>query len=64
MLEAVERLPDAATLHYKLAAYKAQLGEVESAKARLEHAFKLAPSLRLTALDDENLRPVWDSMGK
>jgi hypothetical protein len=36
---------------------------VETAKARLQHAFKLEPALRRTALDDEDLRPVWDALG-
>jgi hypothetical protein len=36
---------------------------VEVAKARLAHAFKLASKCRLMALDDDDLAPLWDSLG-
>jgi hypothetical protein len=45
-----------------LACYECQLGDVEVAKARLKHAFKLDPKLRLTALDDPDLEAVWESL--
>ena len=60
--EAVERIPAAAIFHYNLACYECQLGEVEVAKARLQHAFKLEPKYRLRALEDEDLEGVWDSL--
>ena len=62
LLEAVERLPDEPILHYNLACYECQLWELEVAKARLAHAFKLAPKCRLMALDDDDLAPLWDSL--
>lgn len=62
LLEAVERIPDSAALHYKLAAMEAQLGEIGTAKARLRHAITLAASLRLCALEDKDLEPLWDSL--
>jgi hypothetical protein len=62
LLEAVERLPDEPILHFNLACYECQLGELEVAKSRLAHAFKLAPKCRLMALDDEDLKPLWDSL--
>lgn len=62
LLEAVERHPKQPMLHYNLACYECQLGDVEVAKARLAHAFKLEPKCRLMALDDEDLRTVWDSL--
>jgi Tfp pilus assembly protein PilF len=43
LLEAVERLPKEPILHYNLACYECQLGELEVAKARLAHAFNLEP---------------------
>lgn len=64
LLEAVERRPDVAIFHYNLACYECQLGQIEVAKARLSHAFKLDQSFRLLARDDEDLRPIWDSLGK
>lgn len=63
LLEAVERLPNTAIFHYNLACYECQLGQIEVAKARLSHAFKLDQSFRLLALDDDDLRPIWDSLG-
>ena len=62
LLEAVERQPEAAVLHYNLACYECQLEELETAKSRLRHAFKLDEKWRLIALDDEDLRPLWDSL--
>ena len=38
------------------------LEAVEVAKARLAHAFKLEPEMRLMALDDEDLEPLWVSL--
>lgn len=39
-------------LHYNLACYESQLGDVEDAKARLQHALNLECRMRLMALDD------------
>ena len=61
-IEAVERLPEEPILHYNLACYECQLGELEVAKGRLAHAFKLEPKCRLMALDDDDLAPLWDSL--
>ena len=63
LLEAVERHPKEPMLHYNLACYECVLGEVEVAKARLRHAFKLEPRMRMMALDDEDLRGVWTLLG-
>ena len=56
------RHPKEPMLHYNLACYECVLGEVEVAKARLRHALKLEPRMRLMALDDEDLKAVWDSL--
>ncbi len=63
LLEAVERHPKEPMLHYNLAWYEAVMGQVEVAKARLRHAFELEPRCRLMALEDEDLRAAWDSLG-
>jgi hypothetical protein len=60
LLEAVERLPGAAILHYNLACYECQLGEVEVARARLKHAIALEPACRARALEDDDLKPLWE----
>jgi hypothetical protein len=62
LLEAVERHPTEPILHYNLACYECQLGDIEVAKARLAHAFDLEPKCRLMALDDDDLAPLWDSL--
>jgi tetratricopeptide (TPR) repeat protein len=63
LLDAVERHPSAAILHYNLACYECQLGQIEVAKARLGHAFRLDANLRALALEDEDLERLWDSLG-
>lgn len=50
-------------MHYNLACYDSVLGELEMAKARLQHALKIDPGMRLAALDDEDLKPLWDEIG-
>jgi hypothetical protein len=56
------RRPGEPILHYNLACYECQLRDLEVAKARLQHAFQLAPKCRLMALDNEDLKPLWDSL--
>jgi len=62
LLEAVERIPTAAILHYNLACYECQLGGVAVAKARLQHAIQLDPRYREKAMEDQDLKAVWDSL--
>ena len=64
LLEAVERIPKGAVLQYNLACFESLLGEVEVARARLQHAFKLDPDLLLRALEDEDLEAVWSGLEK
>lgn len=45
---------------FNIACYMCQLGQTEIAKGMLEVAFKMDPRMRLAALDDEDLRPMWD----
>ena len=62
LVNAIERLPNVAIFHYNLACYICQLGDLEKAKATLHHAFKLQPQYRVMALDDEDLKPLWDEI--
>jgi tetratricopeptide (TPR) repeat protein len=41
LINAVERLPDAAIFNFKLDCYECQLGNLEEAKSRLKRAFEL-----------------------
>lgn len=64
LLAAVENHPDEPLLHYNLACYECQLGDIEVAKSRLAQAFSLNAGYRLIALTDEDLAPLWDSLGE
>jgi hypothetical protein len=48
-------------MRYNLACYECQLGRLELAKEWLEKAFKLgdAKKMKLAALDDPDLEPLW-----
>jgi len=48
-----------AILHYNLACYECQLGDLGVAKARLRHAFNLDDRFRAKALEDEDLEPLF-----
>jgi tetratricopeptide (TPR) repeat protein len=46
-------------VHYNLACYDAQLGNLDEAMGWLERALILNPNARALALEDEDLKPVW-----
>lgn len=60
--EGLPRFPQHPLLHYNLACYLCQLGEQETAKRKLQRAFELDASLRLIALDDPDLEPLWSAL--
>jgi len=45
-----------------LACYNSVLGHSDSAKDYLKQAFAVDPKWRLEALEDEDLRSLWDSL--
>jgi len=47
---------------HNLACYICQLGDLEKAKQSLQHALKLDPKLRVMALDDEDLKSLWEAI--
>ena len=51
-------------VQYSLACYECQLGHLAKAKEYLSEVFTLAPELRMQALDDEDLEPLWAMMGE
>jgi thioredoxin-like negative regulator of GroEL len=59
LLNAIDRHPHSAALHYDLARIECQLGDVSAARARLTQAFNCDAGLRLRALDDADLEPIW-----
>ena len=62
LLKAESKFPKEAIIKYNLACYCCQLGEIEKAKNYLKKAFDIDSTWRLQALDDEDLRPLWDSL--
>jgi tetratricopeptide (TPR) repeat protein len=64
LLCVVEKFPLSATSRYNLACYECQLGRLEQAKRWLEKAFETgdAKAMKLAALEDPDLKPLWDSM--
>lgn len=55
---ALRREPEAAHIHYGLAATRARLGSVVPALEALERALNLQPSLRMRAQHDQDLAPL------
>ena len=52
--------PKVAMIAFNLACYASVTGRMEEAKERLRHAIELDKDVRILALDDEDLRPLWD----
>jgi predicted Zn-dependent protease len=63
LLPAFEKFPEDATVPYNLACYCAQLGRLERAVNWLDVALTKAgtdaPTVKLRALDDPDLEPIW-----
>jgi Flp pilus assembly protein TadD len=52
--------PKNALIAFNLACYASVTGRIEEAKVRLRRAIKLDKDIRGLALDDEDLKPLWD----
>jgi predicted Zn-dependent protease len=61
LLAVVERFPAEATMHYNLACYECQLGNLVEARKWLAQALALDDSddFKRAALDDPDLDPLW-----
>lgn len=46
-------------IQFNLACYEAQLGDLAAARNHLSRAFEIEPTLKLAALDDSDLEPLW-----
>jgi hypothetical protein len=60
LLRASELHHDNAIIEFNLACYASVAGHFEEAKAPLKRAIELDGELRRLAIDDEDLRPLWD----
>ena len=52
--------PKNALIAFNLACYASVTGRMEEAKEHLRHAIELDKDIRGLALDDEDLKPLWD----
>lgn len=60
LLEALDRFPGTALLHFHLARFECSLGNLALAKEHLHRSKKLCPVCRVLALTDEgDLLPIW-----
>ncbi len=59
--EAAKLFPGDSMIHYNLACYNAQLGQLDAAQEHLDKSYELgdAKQIKLMALDDEDLKPLW-----
>ena len=64
--DAAETFPKVPVIPYNLACYACQLGKLKDAWQLLEKAFAIGDSkqLKLMALDDPDLEPLWKEIGK
>ena len=62
LLNAEEKFPKEAAIPYNLACYFCQRGETENAKSYLRGAFEIDPNWPKAALEDQDLKAVWDSL--
>jgi tetratricopeptide (TPR) repeat protein len=62
LLSAEPKFPKDATIKYNLGCYFCQTGDLKRAKNYLKKAFEIDPKCRVEALDDEDLKPLWESL--
>ena len=62
LLEAAKLFPDDDMIQYNLACYCAQLGQLDAAQEHLGKSYEVgdARQIKLMALDDEDLKPLWE----
>jgi len=62
LLNAEPKFPKEATIKYNLACYFCQTGDIKTATDYLRKAFEIDLNLRMAALDDDDLKPLWESL--
>lgn len=60
LLIARDRFPQAGIIHYNLACYAAVQGRLDDAKDRLARAIELESSFKVLALEDDDLKDIWE----
>jgi tetratricopeptide (TPR) repeat protein len=61
LLDAEPKFPKEAVIKYNLACYFCQEGDLKTSKEYLKRAFEIDPNWRLQALEDEDLKELWES---
>lgn len=61
--DALKTFPKVALIHFNLSCYACQTGRRDEAVACLARAVALEPALHQTALEDEDLSPIWPDIG-
>ena len=64
LVDALDRHPLEALIHYNLACYDCVLQNLESAKEFLARALRLEPRMKEMALEDQDLEPLWPSLSR
>lgn len=62
LMIALENHPDECIIPYNLACYDCQLGNMDSAMMYLERAIQMSSHVKAMALDDEDLKALWDRL--
>jgi tetratricopeptide (TPR) repeat protein len=63
LLTALESDPEQPIIHYNLACYECQVGDLKTAARHLARAIQLNATFELLALEDEELQPLWKKFG-
>ena len=60
--EAAKLFPTEWSIHYNLTCYCAQLSQLDAAQEHLGKSYELgdAKQIKLMALDDDDLKPLWE----
>jgi len=64
LIRALNVHPRGAILHFNLGCYACQSGRIEEAKSRIAEAVRLDKAFQIAALDDPDLEPMWQDLGK
>jgi tetratricopeptide (TPR) repeat protein len=62
LLNAERKFPKEAAIKYNLACYFCQTGDIQNAKNYLKEAFEIDLNWRMAALEDEDLKLLWESL--
>ena len=62
LLNAESKFPKEAAIKYNLACYFCQTGEIQNVKNYLKKAFEIDLNWRMAALEDEDLKLLWESL--